>query len=105
MATINLTWAAPTGANVIEQRVYRGITSGSLSLLASGLLPTTNTYSDTTVLDNTTYYYRIDSICTIGGPTPSNVATVTTPAPCAPATWHPKLALTKFTVDFNYILT
>jgi hypothetical protein len=71
-----------------------------LSLLASGLLPTANTYSDTTVLDNTTYYYRINSICTIGGPTPSNLATVTTPAPCAPAS--AASATNVFTTDFVY---
>ena len=100
MATINLTWTAPTGANIIEQKVYRGITSGSLSLLASSLLPTANTYSDTTVLNNTTYYYRIDSICTIGGPTPSNVATVTTPVVCAPVSGAS--AVNTYTVDFNY---
>ena len=105
MATINLSWTPATGANIIEQRIYRGLTSGSLSLLASGLLPTANTYSDTTALDNTTYYYRVDSICTIGGPTPSNVTSFTTPVSCPPATFHPKLAFSKFTIDFDYLLT
>ena len=100
MATINLSWTPATGANVIEQRIYRGLTSNSLSLLASGLLPAANTYSDTTVLDNTTYYYRVDSICTIGGPTPSNVTSFTTPASCPPAS--AASAANVFTTDFNY---
>jgi len=82
MATINLSWTPATGANIIEQRVYRGISSNTLSLLASGLSPTVNTYSDTTALDNTTYYYRIDSICTTGGPTTSSVVDIITACTC-----------------------
>ena len=82
MATVNLSWTPATGANIIEQRVYRGISSNTLSLLASGLSPTVNTYSDTTALDNTTYYYRIDSICTTGGPTTSSVVNIITACIC-----------------------
>ena len=100
MATVNLSWTPATGANITEQRVYRGTVSNSLSLLASGLSPTASTYADTTALSDTTYYYRIDSICTIGGPTPSNVATVTTPAPCAPASGAS--TVNAYTVDFDY---
>lgn len=76
MATVNLSWTPATGANITEQRVYRGTVSNSLSLLASGLSPTASTYADTTALSNTTYYYRIDSICTVGGPAGSNTLEV-----------------------------
>lgn len=76
MATVNLSWTPAIGANIAEQRIYRGTASNSLSLLVSNLSPTTSSYADATVEGNTTYYYRIDSVCTIGGPSPSNTLEV-----------------------------
>ena len=100
MAAVNLTWTPATGANITEQRIYRGTASNSLSLLVSGLSSTASSYSDTTVLDNTTYYYRVDSICNIGGPTPSNVTSLTTSVSCSPAS--EESATNVFTTDFVY---
>ena len=76
MATVNLSWTPASGSNVTEQRIYRGLDSNSLSLLASGLSPTANSYSDTTVTDSTRYYYMVQSICTIGGPTDSDIVSI-----------------------------
>lgn len=76
MAAVNLTWTPATGANITEQRIHRGTASNSLSLLVSLLSPTTSSYLDNTVVENTTYYYRVDSICTAGGPSGSNVVQI-----------------------------
>lgn len=100
MAAVNLTWTPATGANITEQRIYRGTASNSLSLLVSLLSPTTSSYLDNTVVENTTYYYRVDSICTVGGPSPSNVTSLTVPVSCAPASGAS--ATNVFTTDFVY---
>lgn len=55
--TVGLNWTATTGAT--SYNVYRGTTSGSLSLLASAVA--SNAYSDTTVANGTTYYYAVSA--------------------------------------------
>lgn len=54
---ISLSWTAMNGAS--SYKVYRGTTSGTYSLLASGNVPTS--YVDSTVTNGTTYYYVVKS--------------------------------------------
>jgi fibronectin type 3 domain-containing protein len=52
---VDLSWNVTAGAD--NYWVYRGTVSGSYSLISAGV--TTNTYSDTSVVNGTTYYYVI----------------------------------------------
>lgn len=52
---VNLSWTATTGAS--SYKIFRGTTSGSLTQIASGITGTT--YSDTTAVNGTTYFYAI----------------------------------------------
>ncbi|MES2527358.1 MAG: fibronectin type III domain-containing protein [Bdellovibrionota bacterium] len=54
--SVVLTWSTVTGAS--SYRVYRGTTSGSLTLLAS---PAALTYTDNTAANGTTYFYAVSS--------------------------------------------
>lgn len=53
--SVSLSWTAVSGAT--SYKVHRGTTSGSLSLLASGI--GTTTYADNTPSNGTTYYYAV----------------------------------------------
>ncbi len=53
--SVSLTWSAVAGAS--SYKVHRGTTSGSLSLLASGI--GTTSYADNTPVNGTTYYYAV----------------------------------------------
>jgi fibronectin type 3 domain-containing protein len=52
---VNLTWPAVSGST--SYNVYRGISSGTYSQIASGV--SALTYADSTVSNGTTYYYMI----------------------------------------------
>ncbi len=80
MATVTLTWTPAGGANSTNQRIYRGLDLSVSTLLAT-VQPGVSTYTDLTAPDNTTVYYRIDNICSNGGPTSSSVVSITTPDP------------------------
>lgn len=61
--TISLTWAPPTsngGSPVTHYRIYRGTTSGSLSVLAQ--FGPVLAYDDTGLPNNATRYYRISAV-------------------------------------------
>lgn len=77
MATVTLTWTPAGGSNSINQKIYRGLNI-SVSTLLSTVAPNIATYTDTTAPDGVTVYYRIDNICTNGGPTASTVVSITT---------------------------
>lgn len=52
---VSLSWAAVSGAT--SYHILRGTTSGSYSSLQTGV--TTNSYTDTTAVNGTTYYYVV----------------------------------------------
>ena len=83
---VDLSWTASEGV-VDGYRIERSLdgTTGSWQQIATGL--TTTSYSDLTVVANTTYYYRVFAYNTAGESPASNVATVTTPSvtPAAPS--------------------
>ncbi|MGC2420405.1 MAG: malectin domain-containing carbohydrate-binding protein [Candidatus Acidiferrales bacterium] len=81
---VNLSWTASTSSGCsVSYSVFRSTTSGftpsSGNQIASSLFATT--YSDTTGVPSTTYYYLVEA--TVPGATsgPSNQATATTGAP------------------------
>jgi fibronectin type 3 domain-containing protein len=53
--SVALTWGAVAGAT--NYKIYRGTTTGVLSLFASGNVPAS--YTDATVANGTTYYYAV----------------------------------------------
>ena len=58
-----LTWTAPAsdgGSPITGYQVWRGTTSGTVSLVTPVGL--TTTYTDTTVTNGTTYYYRVAAV-------------------------------------------
>lgn len=73
--TVALSWSASTDANGIANYF---IVRGGVTLTQVGA--STLTYTDTTTSGSTTYSYYIIAKDTIGNPTSSNTATVTTPA-------------------------
>ena len=72
---INLSWTASSGAT--SYRVKRGLTAGSETLLASGVIGTS--FADTTVVKGTRYYYVVTAV-NAGGESPnSNEVTLRVP--------------------------
>jgi parallel beta-helix repeat protein len=64
---VHLTWNAPSsdgGSAITNYRIYRGTTSGDLTLLAE--IGNILTYNDTTVTNGVTYYFMITSVNSIG---------------------------------------
>ena len=81
-ASVALSWTAPTGAASYD--VYRGTTASgeSTTPIATGVI--TTSYTDTTVTNGTTYYYKVAAVDT-GGTSPlSNEASATPALPVAP---------------------
>ena len=76
--SVALSWTAPTGA--VGYNIHRGTTSGTETLLASGVLSTT--YTDATAVIGVTYYYKVTAVNGNLAPlpsesTPSNEASAT----------------------------
>jgi predicted phage tail protein len=76
-ATASLSWTAPTstgGSPIIGYNVYRGATAGGESgtALATGVLGTS--FTDTTVANGSTYYYKVAAVNTAGISALSNEA-------------------------------
>ena len=62
-ASVALSWTAPAsdgGSPITGYQVWRGTTSGTVSLVTPVGL--TTTYTDTTVTNGTTYYYRVAAV-------------------------------------------
>ncbi len=90
-AQVVLQWMAPTddGGNPISSyKVYRGPSSGSLSLQAT--LEAVLTYTNTGLINGQTYYYGVTASNALGEGSMSNIATAT---PSAPIT-YPTVVIT-----------
>lgn len=73
ISNIALNWTASTGGGTITYEVYRSTTSGSYgAALATGVA--TNSYTDLTALNGTTYYYTIKAVNAGGTSAASNEA-------------------------------
>ncbi len=86
--SVSLSWSAPSsngGSSITGYRVYRGLSSQSLALLAT--LGNVLAYTDAGLSNGTTYYYRVSAINIVGEGPASAVSSATTssvvPAPPA----------------------
>ncbi|SPF43275.1 putative Tripeptidyl-peptidase I [Candidatus Desulfosporosinus infrequens] len=71
---VNMTWSAVSGAN--SYKVYRSTSStGSYTQIAN---PTTTSFSDTGLTQNTTYYYKVSAVGTSGEGLQSNPVSAVT---------------------------
>ena len=75
---MTITWTPPPGVNTLNQTVKKRVKGSGTWLTtvfspANPLAPTANTTS-TTLQDNTVYEIQIDSLCSVGGPTPSVIS-------------------------------
>ncbi len=73
--TVALAWSAPSsngGSPITNYQVYRGMTSGQLSLLAT--LPNVLSYTDSAVTNGQTYYYQVTAVNAVGEGPRSNEA-------------------------------
>ena len=76
--TVALAWSAPSsngGSPITNYQVYRGMTSGQLSLLAT--LPNVLSYTDSAVTNGQTYYYQVTAVNAVGEGPRSNEASGT----------------------------
>ena len=82
---LKLTWTASTGA--VSYNIYRGTTAGgeSTTPIATGV--TTNTYTNTGLTPNTTYYYKVVAVNGVGGSKPSTESFATAPPPTSSVTF------------------
>ncbi len=88
-ATVPLSWTAPTGYfGTVTYSVYRGTASGSQTLIASSL--STTSYSDTTVINDQTYYYVVKAVAP-GGTSPASNEV-------SPSPYHPVFTSISFAV-------
>jgi Abnormal spindle-like microcephaly-assoc'd, ASPM-SPD-2-Hydin len=55
--SVNLSWTASISNNVSGYNIYRGVQSGGPYAKINSVLNASTQYSDTTVVDGTTYYY------------------------------------------------
>jgi N-acetylneuraminic acid mutarotase len=79
-SSVNLTWQAPSnngGSPITGYNIYRGTTSGDLSLLTQ--LGNVFEYSDTEVTPGTTYYYIIRAVNEVGESSASEEKSITIP--------------------------
>src|SRR5216684_934714 len=86
-ASISLSWTAPAsngGAPVTSYNVLRSTTSGAETALSSGVTGTT--YTDSSALNGTTYFYKVTAVNSAGPGAASNEASATpTAAPTVPS--------------------
>jgi hypothetical protein len=71
---VTLNWSAPAsngGSAVLSYNIYRGLSVGSETLLASPA-GTGTSYVDSTVVDGTTYFYKVSAVNAIGESALSN---------------------------------
>lgn len=77
--SVALSWSAPSsngGSAITGYRVYRGVSSQSLTLLTT--LSNVLSYTDSGLSDGTTYYYKVSAVNIVGEGTASDVASATT---------------------------
>ena len=75
---ITLTWAAPVsdgGSSITNYKIYRGTSQGAETLLATA--GNVLTYTDSSVTNNQTYYYKISAVNNVGEGPKSSEASAT----------------------------
>lgn len=99
--SVALSWSASTGTGTIKYRVLRSTASGSgYSQVATDL--TTTNYTDTSVTNNTTYYYVVRSFNEFGeGTNSSEVIGTPMSAPSAPTGLSAASALSQVNLSWS----
>ena len=69
--TVVVSWTQSTSSGVTGNNLYRGTASGAETLYQTFSTPTT-TYTDTSVSNGTTYYYRVTAVSAGGESSYSN---------------------------------
>ena len=83
-ATVSLSWTAVTGAT--GYNVYRGTSSGGETATPLNASPLASaSYTDSGVVNGTSYYYEVTAVNAGGESVPSNEASATPALPPAPA--------------------
>jgi alpha-galactosidase len=94
---VSLSWAAPAGDAAFN--VYRGMSSGGETLLASGL--TATNYTDTSVTNGITYFYFVTAVNpTLGGESPPSDEVSATPRYATTSFAFPSFVLTNNPVAY-----
>jgi fibronectin type 3 domain-containing protein len=100
-----LTWKANTEADLAGYNVYQSASAtGTFTLLNTGGLVTTPTYTDTTATPNATWYYQVVAVDTLQRVSPVSAINVTTPlppVPAAPAGLQAAVSATGITLSWN----
>jgi hypothetical protein len=84
--TVNLAWTAPAsdgGSPITAYRVYRGVSSGTETLLTT-LGNAATSYADTGVTNGTTYFYEVSAVNAIGETRSGERSATPTGPPTAP---------------------
>ena len=99
--SVGLTWTASTGTGPITYTVYRSTTSGSgYASIASALV--TNSYTDNTVSNGTTYYYVVKASNSGGSTANSNEANALPMLPpTAPSSLVPTIGVANVKLDWT----
>ena len=82
---VTLNWQPPSndgGSPILLYTIYRGNSSGGESFLIT--VPLVTTYTDATVTNGVTYYYKVSATNAIGEGPKSNEASATPSAPATP---------------------
>ena len=79
-ASAVLAWDAPAGT-ITGYNIYRSTTSGAFTTKLNAALVTTLTYTDTTAVAGTTYFYVVRAVNATGESPNSNQITVVVPVP------------------------
>lgn len=100
--SVALTWSTPAnnGAAITGYKVYRGTSSGSLSLLAStGVV---NTFTSTGLTNGTTYYFAVSAVNSRGeGSKSPTTSAVPATVPAAPPLATPTVTTTSASLSWS----
>jgi subtilase family serine protease len=89
---VALTWTAPSGAPPTSYSVYRSTTSGTETVLASGIK--TASFTTTPPPSGTTYYYKVQAVDAAGAGPFSNEASISSSSPPPTTTTVPRTTTT-----------
>jgi len=105
-SSITVGWTAPTsngGSAITGYNIYRGTASGQETLLGS-VASTVRSYTDTTAVSGTTYYYQVAVVNAIGASSKSTEvkASITITVPSVPGGVSATASASSVTLSWTY---